>query len=158
MTRKPSIASTSVTHKPPHARCPSLALRVTSLRRLVCPFNALPLGDRLFMELRSRCAASLVDCAAGGKVSQSRRADMARRAHFPDAPLFLRIRIMQHCVCGLYRVRSTRRSGRDRPPAWRALSDVTGYNRTTAGSGATRRPAPGTPALGGRGDLYGAGD
>jgi len=34
-----------VTHKPPpHARCPSLALRITSLRPLVCPFNALPLG------------------------------------------------------------------------------------------------------------------
>jgi hypothetical protein len=30
---------------------------MTSLRRLACPFNAFPLGgDRLFMELRSRCA------------------------------------------------------------------------------------------------------
>jgi len=28
---------------------------MTSLRRLVCPFNALPLGDRLFMELQPRC-------------------------------------------------------------------------------------------------------
>src|SRR6185312_11991739 len=84
MTRKPRIASRSVTHKPPpHARCPSLALHMTSLRRLVCPFNALPLRDRLFMELRSRCARSLVDCAAGGKVSESRRANMARRANFP---------------------------------------------------------------------------
>ena len=63
---------------------------------------------------------SLVDCAARGKVSESRRADMARRAHFSDAPLFLRIRIMQRRACGLCRVRSTRRSGRDRPPAWRA--------------------------------------
>jgi hypothetical protein len=109
MTRKPRIASRSVTHKPARARRPSLALRMTSLRRLVCPFNALPLaGDRLFMELRSRCAGSLVDCAARGKVSESRRADMARRPS-------LRIRIMQRCACGLCRVRSTRRSGRDRP-------------------------------------------
>jgi hypothetical protein len=76
-----------VTHKPAHARCPSLALRMTSLRRLTCPFNALPFaGDRLFMELRSRCTGSLVDCARRGKVSESRRADMARRAHFFPTP------------------------------------------------------------------------
>src|SRR3954452_10336792 len=154
MTRKPRIASRNVTHKPPHAcpRLPSLALRVTSLRRLASASKAFPLaGDRLFMTLRSLCAASLVDRLAGAKVSESWRADMAR---WPS----LRIRIMQRCACGLYRVRSTRRGGRDRPPAWRALSDVTGYYRTTARPGATRRPAPGTPALGGRGDLYGAGD
>ena len=101
---------------------------------------------------------SLVDCAAGGKLSESRRADMARRAHFSDAPPFLRIRIMQQRACGLCRVRSTRRSGRDRPPAWRARPDVTGYNRKAARPRANRRLAPGTPALGGRGDLYRAGD
>jgi len=57
---------------------------MTSLRRLTCPFNALPLaGDRLFMELRSLCAGSLVDRAARGKLSESRRADMARQALFP---------------------------------------------------------------------------
>ena len=61
---------------------------------------------------------------------------------------------MQRCACGLYRVRSTRRSGRDRPPAWRARPDVTGYNGNTARPRADRRLAPGPPALGGRSDLY----
>ena len=62
---------------------------MTSLRRLACPFNAFPLaGDRLFMELRSRCAASLVDCAARGKVAESRRADMARKRFFRCALSF----------------------------------------------------------------------
>jgi hypothetical protein len=36
--------------------------------------------------LRSLCAGSLVDRAARGKLSESRRADMARQAHFFPMP------------------------------------------------------------------------
>ena len=81
---------------------------------------------------------------------------MARKALFPTRPS-LRIRIMQRRACGSCRVRSTRRRGRDRPPAWRARPDVTGYNRNATRPRAHRRLAPGAPALGGRGDLYRAG-
>src|SRR5438046_2962115 len=82
---EPRIASRTVTHKPGQTcpRLPSPALRMTSLYRLANPFKAFPLaGDRLFMELRSLSTSSLVDRLAGGKVSESRRADMARRALF----------------------------------------------------------------------------
>ena len=65
---------------------------------------------------------------------------------------------MQRCACGLHRVRSTRRNGRDRPAAWRALIRCPRRQPHNRPPSADRRPAPGTPALGGRGDLYRAGD
>src|SRR5438034_5397370 len=96
---------------------------------------------------------SLVDCAASGKVSESRRADMARRAFFRCAA-----RLFAYASCSGVPVARTASvvhaaEGATAPLAWRARRNVTGYNRKAARR-AHGRLAPGTQALGRRGDLY----
>ena len=108
------------------------------------------------MELRSRYAGSLVDCAAHGKVSESWRADMARRTFFQIRHPFAYAScsgVPVACAVSVVHAAVGATAPGVESPDLMSLD-------TTAKPSATRhrRPAPGTPALGGRGDLYRAGD